>query len=185
MRSKIGALSVIVVVVAGCSTKAPGEAVPAPGGMPTATQTTKPVATSTPRQTTTASVEAPLGGVDPCQLLTSANRDTLGLKVQPKKTELSDRSSCRFSEDGFLLSVSVYPEFGLDSTRQRSSDAKDVPAVGRHRAVQSTFGSICGISMEVNPIGVVEVGGGVRDGDMQKACALAMSGAELVELKLP
>lgn len=177
----------LLVSVTGCSTPTQGQPT-TPDNAPTTTTTSQPRSTTSSARPTTSSKpdgKGPLAGKLPCSLLTDAERAQLQLKSTPKEQDYGDRRQCQFSENGFLAGVNIYDNSDLDSVRAVNTDVKPVPAVGRHKAIRSTFGGLCVISIEVTATSLAETTGGDIDGDMKKACDIAMRTAQIIEPKLP
>jgi hypothetical protein len=124
-----------------------------------------------------------MADVAPCSLLTSA--EVTALQAGPSKEEtLNKGRSCRFTKgDGFVMSVVIFDELGLDDLVAQGPP-KPV-AVGNRKAVQSIRGiDTCAISLELTKTSRVDTQG-TAGRDEEKSCELALRVARLVEPKLP
>ncbi|MFD1046859.1 DUF3558 family protein [Kibdelosporangium lantanae] len=142
----------------------------------------KPVTSATSKD---AVPPGPLKNVEPCTLLSP--KEVADLHAGAPRSELVGYvRTCRFTEGkGFVISYGILDEAGLDAI-SANGPITPVPTVGTHRAVQSVGGlDTCAISIEVTKTSRVDVHGTDDDGDGQRACALAMTLARLVEPKLP
>ena len=124
-----------------------------------------------------------MANVSPCSLLTSA--EVASLQSKPGREEtLNKGRSCRFTEnDGFVMSVAIFDELGLDDLVARNTP-KPV-TLGARKALQSIGGiDTCAISIELTKTSRVDTLG-TANGDEEKSCAIALRVARLVEPKLP
>ncbi|MGQ0837977.1 DUF3558 family protein [Actinokineospora sp.] len=171
--------------MAGCSTQTPGLAGPVSGVSQTVTKSQRPTTTSSSGATAGSkpSGTGPLAGVLPCSFLTNADRAQLGLKSTPKEIDEGDRRACQFSEKDVTTSVTIFDDLGLDSVDATDSDARPVPVVGRHKALQSMFGITCAVTMEITATSIVSAtASGNTDAE---SCEIAMKMAQAVERNLP
>jgi hypothetical protein len=180
--------AVLVSVLASCSNKDPGQAVPA--GTPSG-----PAGSGGPFPTGSGSTSAsgsqpsapagPLKDTKPCSLLSASDIAELQAGQGTEET-LNNVRTCRFVHAaGFAVSVGILDDLGLDDVTTYGS-VKPVPTVGQHKAVQSMRGvDTCAISIEVTKTSRVDTQGTSDDGNVQKACDLALHVARLVEPKLP
>jgi hypothetical protein len=83
----------------------------------------------------------------------------------------------------FTIQVGTFDVLGIKDV-VATGEIKPVPTVGTHQAVQSIYGTVCAISIEVTRTSRVDIGG-AANGDTAKSCQIAMQVARLVEPKLP
>jgi hypothetical protein len=104
-----------VAALAGCSDKTAGSASAGSTGAPSsssekASGSAKPTSSSKPAVNRPKSID--LKGVDPCSLLTDAQRQQLGLTSAPRKTKSTaypGNDGCGYDSDGFKFDGGVVP----------------------------------------------------------------------------
>jgi len=176
------ALMVLVIGLAACSEKTPGNAT---GPDTTASQSSSgpfPTGTSSkPRTTSSSRGSSPVANVDPCSLLTDA--EAAGLNAGSGKPDDSGRSrACVFDDaQGFSMTVTIYDNGGLGDIS--ASGGKESTTIGRHGAVKYLNGITCGVAIKTSETSRVDVTSSA-DSD-QRSCDIAMQVAQLVEKKLP
>jgi hypothetical protein len=90
------------------------------------------------------------------------------------------------SGDGYLVSVNIYDQAGLDQLNTTSFDVTNYP-VGSHqgRLSKEKVGGACAVSIEVTSTSRVDIGGVDGQGRQQQACTVAETVAPSVAQKLP
>lgn len=185
--STLAAIAILGGMVTACSNTTSG--VPLPAGTTTSTipGSGGPFSEEPPTSATSDRPvpPGPLKNVEPCTLLSPEEVADLHAGA-PKSEVIGYARTCRFTGGkGFIVSYGIFDEAGLDAIKAKGP-ITPVPTVGTHRAVQSVGGiDTCAISIEVTKTSRVDVHGTDDNGDEQRACALAMTLAKLVEPKLP
>lgn len=176
------AMFVLIVSATGCSTPTDGRAT-TPDRVPTTTSLSKARPTVTSPPSSKPGADDPLAGKSPCSLVGDNDRSQLGLTSKPKEKDYGDRRQCLFSEAKFATGVNVYDRSGLESVERSGRKVQAIPPVGRHKALKSTLGLTCSVTMEVTVTSMVE-GTGTADTEAQ-SCEIAMKMALAIEPKLP
>ncbi|WP_424189914.1 DUF3558 domain-containing protein [Actinokineospora sp. G85] len=177
MRIKI-LLVAAALLLAGCTSAAPGTPIPAPTSTPVS-QNGK----------TTAPPTSTLTALDPCTLLTSQARSELKGEATPEKIEFPSSRACQWNTtevvDGykFGFTIGIFPKLGLDKINSYSQKI-DTTVNGR-KAVRFTGagGSGYSISLELTPTSRVDLVYVGREDDSMWARVQRL--AELVEPELP
>ncbi len=180
--AQLAAFLVLVAYIGGCSTITPGDANPAPSIEGTTSPTSKPRPTSPSKSSTTSKSVAPLDGVLACTLLNEADRAQLAVTAVQKEKDLGDRRSCTFNENTFIVGVTLYDNADFESIKAVRKDARALPPVGKHQALQGSLGSVCSVTLQVTETSLAE---GSVGGDHPQKCELALKVAQLIEPKLP
>jgi len=186
-------VAAVVLGLVGCAEQTHGHAtydggtsasrptIPTPGGD---TGTSQPTDTTGEPTGTTSSGGPGIGGLRPCDLLTSAEqaRFNLGPGVEDKIGQQA--RGCQWQASGqYTIGVGVLDNRGLADV---VADGPKTPMkVGTHDAVKYIGDlGLCGIAIGVTATSRVDVTG-VAYGDEAKACTIANQAARLVEPKLP
>ncbi|EWC61320.1 hypothetical protein UO65_3376 [Actinokineospora spheciospongiae] len=131
-----------------------------------------------------------MASLDPCEMLTDAQKRTLGVTGEPKPNETTSSKYCQWQvddnpavPDGYALGVLVFPESGIDQVN--AVGEKTPVTVGSRRAIQSVRagGSVCAISIEVTATSRVDVQ--ASGDDAPELCTAALDAAKVVEPELP
>lgn len=173
------------VLVAGCSESEAGSAQPA--DTPT---TTSDSASSKPRstRTTTSSAPSPLDRVEPCGLLSDADRAELKLE-SGKPTTIARSKACDWRADKWGLTIGLKADLAFKDADLRGAQANRVD-IGRHEAyrVENAGGGDggCEIFIVTGEKSFVEVTGGTLSGrDTPFACDRVIAVAKVIDPKLP
>jgi hypothetical protein len=166
------ALLILALVLAGCG-----------GG-------TEEAATPTPTPSPTVDPATALDKLDPCALLTNADRRRLGVRNNSTPQDIAGAQTCRWTDrnrhsyfGAKTASVAIMKGVGLEEVTPRPN----VPPfkVGSHDALQYLgAGSFCVVALGISDESRVDVLFEVAV-DIRKSCAISRRAAELVEPKLP
>ncbi|GGS33857.1 DUF3558 family protein [Actinokineospora fastidiosa] len=163
--------------IASCGTSSPGEPVPGPNTAErTSTQSTSAEPT-TERATT-------LADMSPCDLLTSDDRQTLGVTKVEGEAQTGSARICTAHTAAGTTSTGIRTNAGLDGVR--ASNATET-RVGSHDAkiAKNSAAGGCTVYIGVSDSSRVDVVSVDRQGDVEESCALAERTAGLVEKNLP
>jgi hypothetical protein len=166
------ALVILALALAGCGGGSEEAANPAPTPSPTPDPA------------------AVLEKLDPCELLTAAERRRLGVRNNSTPADIAGAQTCRWTDThrhrllGFMTAtVAIMKGVGLEQVTPRPN----VPPfkVGSHDALQYLgAGSFCGVALGISDDIRVDVLISVS-ADIAKSCVVSRRAAELVEPKLP
>jgi hypothetical protein len=179
---------ILVVLVAACSDKTNGQAVP---GDSTAETTTTRGGTPTSRTTSgrPTTGDSPLADQKPCALLSSSGASEMGVSGQQgneRKVGSARRCTWRITgatiKDSFNIEVGLWDTVGLKDLPS-GTPQDPVPTVGKHEAVWIKDVAGCTVMMGVTEKSRVDTS--ANGGSVDKACELAMQLAKLVEPELP
>nr|WP_225955325.1 DUF3558 family protein [Kibdelosporangium phytohabitans] len=168
------------------------------GGLPTpgntTTDTSRPKlpnggssTSKTPGSTSSAPGDNLLKDLDPCSLLGAAETSTFAVGAgKPEEAEPGKRTSCLWNSTQtgeYSIQVALYETAGLKDV-YATGGIKEIPNVGKRKAVQSIYGTSCAISLAVTETSRVDAA--VASGnDSSRACQIATQVAQIVEPKLP
>lgn len=148
-------------------------------GAKSETKTTRTTATSSPTKANS------LADTDPCELLTDADRSSLGVTKTEGPEKLGTARICRFRtpEGGFTPGIRT--NVGLAGVVVKGP-VTDI-AVGSHQAKQMRSDDTggCTVFIGVTASSRVDVVVQDRQGDQDEACELALRAAKLIEPNLP
>lgn len=139
--------------------------------------------TETPTPEPTATPESGTTDLQPCELLTPEDLETLGVPAGVED-EVGLARMCQWQASGkHTVSAGIFDDLGLGDVVSRASKTRT--SVGSHDAVRywGPLG-VCAIAIGVTESSRVDVSG-VAGGDRGVACRVAKQAAALVEAKLP
>ncbi|MFB9302844.1 DUF3558 family protein [Kibdelosporangium philippinense] len=129
----------------------------------------------------------PIRDVDTCALLNSADQATLGIEAgSPKSGQTDVDKGCIWDSKDvgeFGVQVNAYGDRGLKDV-QSTGEVKQIPAVGKHNAVQYLYGKACAVSLAITESARVDATSSSGN-DSQRACQIATQVAQMIEPKLP
>ncbi|WP_424187426.1 DUF3558 domain-containing protein [Actinokineospora sp. G85] len=176
------ATAFLALALTSCAQQVPGTPVALMGGAP---QDSK----ATPSSPSDASDG--LASLDPCDLLSEANKSALHVDGEPKPKEYSHVKACGWTvhddplvPEGYHLGIAVYPRKGIDDAV--ATDGVLTPVqVGKHRGIRylGAGKSVCSIALEVTATSRIDISGsGIDDAGR---CPAAERAARLIEPDLP
>lgn len=153
--------------------------------MPVTTTTTGKSETKTsPTATSSATKVDSLADADPCELLTDADKSTLGVTETLGSEGSGTARICRLRLPDSNLTPGIRTNVGLDGVVV-NGPITDV-AIGSRQAKQMrTNTGGCFVFIGVTPSSRVDVQASELRGDQEAACDLALRAAKLIEPNLP
>ncbi|MGH3770908.1 MAG: DUF3558 domain-containing protein [Pseudonocardiaceae bacterium] len=174
------AASALVLLVAGCSAPQAGNPAPEPGA------SGPPLSSASPQPAVASS--AGLAAIEACNLLTTQEASSLGMRPQGRAEKISYLRRCNWTAPGGGgLSTSINERLGIDGLDLTDASSITDVTIGRHRAKRALDGigpGYCEIDFEVSDTANVTVLTLYRN-DTTRACAVTDRAAVLVESKLP
>lgn len=165
--------------VTACSGEVAGA--PRPVEVVTNTETVPSSVTSTP--TEQPSVEEELAALDPCSLLTDAERADLELSAG-EPDDVGGGIGCRWRGPEESSGGIIWATRGFDDLNAEGRTVTDLSIGGRDaRMLENDVGGVCSVDLAVTPSSTVTTTTVHDDADF--ACARAEQLARLIEPKLP
>jgi Protein of unknown function (DUF3558) len=168
-------------LLGGCSDSQAGVAQPVE-----TTETGESTPSKAPAPTTGSSASSPLDGVDPCELLTDAERAQLRLEPGEPSKAGRDRA-CDWNSTDWSVGVNFNVDLGFKDADLRGATAIPID-IGRHEAyrVENAGGSrgVCEIFIVTSESSFAQLTG-VKGVDTPTACERVIPIAKIIDPKLP
>jgi len=190
VRRSVLVMSMLVALagpLAACKSETPG----LPGPQNTTTKSggggpfTDPNTSSGPTSGSSSGTLGPLAKTSACALLTESDVAPLGASGPGVEDDRLPRTrDCEYTKSGsFKLGITIYDDLGIKDV-QDFGNPKTM-TVGKHDAIQGEDpGGACAVAMKTTETSRVDAVA-TANGDVKKACDLALSLAQVVEKKLP
>ncbi len=187
-RAVVALVLLLLCSAAGCVRDVTGRAAPArpqiPTDVPQATTTeSHPPGPERPASATAGPAGTATAALRPCDLLTEAERQKLGVVVLDEEV-LGYARSCETRASGkYALSVGIFDTMRMEDV-VAPGEKKSIRLAGRPAVQLRTNLDGCGISLRVSETSRVDVLVSAG-GNHERACSVAHQAATMVEAKLP
>lgn len=187
-RAVMALVALLLLSASGCGPGASGIDSPPRPQIPTDVPQATATASHPPRPVRPASVIAGPPGtataaLRPCDLLTEAERQKLGVVILDEKV-LGFARSCGTRASGkYALAIAIFDTMRMQDVVAQG-EKKPILLAGRPAVQMRTTLDGCGISLQVSEMSRVDVLVSAN-GDHERACSVAHQAAVMVEAKLP
>ncbi|MGQ0838298.1 DUF3558 family protein [Actinokineospora sp.] len=171
-----------------CTAKENGSPQASGGSTTTTVSSGSPTTTSKPRSTTS-TPSSPLDRIEPCDLLSAADRTSLGIPAG-KQDDVVGSRGCNWTKSGdFGFSIGLLPDLGLKDGNYQGGTPTPIE-IGKHEAtkLENMGGGDGGCDIfiaitESSSVHLTVTASGLSD--TPKACAKALLVAQIIDPKLP
>ncbi|NYH80349.1 hypothetical protein FHR84_003706 [Actinopolyspora biskrensis] len=136
--------------------------------------------TTTIEETTTStSSTSALARTNPCEQLTAANKEELGINEQGDSKELVGAVRCSWTTQNGTLTVALNPEDGIDDLNFSDGEQESYSIASKQgKIVRGSTGMDCTVAVPFDETSSISVGGLVDD--IPSSCELAKKAAPMV-----